>query len=37
MTPQADLERSLAAIKPTVNQAELHRQEEFTRDFGEEG
>lgn len=33
----ADMLRSLATSKPTVNSADLKKFEDFTRDFGQEG
>eukprot|EP00123_Amoebidium_parasiticum_P014523 comp22536_c0_seq1/m.34228 comp22536_c0_seq1/g.34228 ORF comp22536_c0_seq1/g.34228 comp22536_c0_seq1/m.34228 type:complete len:433 (-) comp22536_c0_seq1:127-1425(-) len=32
-----DLDRSLASVKPTVNAADLQKQLDFTKDFGQEG
>ena len=34
---QRDMERSLECVKPSVNQADLERQVEFMKDFGQEG
>jgi hypothetical protein len=37
LNPQRDMDKSLASVKPTVNSADLKKQEEFTADFGQEG
>jgi hypothetical protein len=37
LNPQRDMDKSLASVKPTVNSADLKKQEDFTADFGQEG
>ncbi len=34
---QADMLRSLASTKPTVNEQDLEKLKKFTEDFGQEG
>lgn len=37
MCSQADMLRSLASTKPTVNEQDLEKLKKFTEDFGQEG